>query len=485
MLKYKLIMRRIFTFILILIDIQLNAQTSLLWNTTQDLASSSFGNNHPRIVMNGTESPVVVWGRDSDASLLCSYWDGTKFSTPLKLNTNITIATASWMGPDIAAHGDTIYVVMKQTPENSSNSGIYLSKSFDGGKSFSSLIRVDKIADSLSRFPTVATDKNGQPIIAFMKFNSNFRESRWVVTKSNDFGKSFSQDIKASNWFGSEEVCDCCPGTLISDGMNTVLMYRDNNKNIRDSWMALSKDGGNTFINACNVDNNRWQINTCPASGPDAVIVGDTLYSVFMNGASGRALNYMSKTILSEAKLVKTSAIQGPASGLNSQNFPRISAYGNAAAIVWRQDVSNKLQLPILFTKNIYNGFPTKYDTVDLLDIDDADVLVTKDKVFVVWEDFASRTVKYRVADINTITDIQLNQKPNQIIISPNPASDQIEIHADEKINELTITDLKGNVIYQSQNPEKLISLYGLSSGIYLVYCRMKTGVAKQKFCKQ
>jgi hypothetical protein len=61
-LKYKLIMRRIFTFILILIDIQLNAQTSLLWNTTQDLASSSFGNNHPRIVMNGTESPVVVWG---------------------------------------------------------------------------------------------------------------------------------------------------------------------------------------------------------------------------------------------------------------------------------------------------------------------------------------------------------------------------------------------------------------------------------------
>lgn len=116
---------------------------------------------------------------------------------------------------------------------------------------------VDKIADSLSRFPTVATDKNGQPIIAFMKFNSNFRESRWVVTKSNDFGKSFSQDIKASNWFGSEEVCDCCPGTLISDGMNTVLMYRDNNKNIRDSWMALSKDGGNTFINACNVDNNR------------------------------------------------------------------------------------------------------------------------------------------------------------------------------------------------------------------------------------
>lgn len=50
-----------------------------------------------------------------------------------------------------------------------------------------------------------------------MKFNSSFKDSRWVVSKSTDFGLTFLQDIKASNWFGSEEVCDCCPGVLISE----------------------------------------------------------------------------------------------------------------------------------------------------------------------------------------------------------------------------------------------------------------------------
>lgn len=113
------------TFLLVMISCTLTSQSQIKWNATKDLAASSFGNNHPRIVLNGDESPVVVWGRDSDASLHSSYWDGNEFAVPTKLNQNITVATASWMGPDIASHGDTIYIVMKQTPENNSNSGIF------------------------------------------------------------------------------------------------------------------------------------------------------------------------------------------------------------------------------------------------------------------------------------------------------------------------------------------------------------------------
>ena len=136
------------TFLLVMISCTLTSQPQIKWNATKDLAASSFGN---------------------------------KFAVPTKLNQNITVATASWMGPDIASHGDTIYIVMKQTPENNSNSGIFLTSSFDGGKSFSTLIRIDKIVDSLSRFPTVSTDQYGSAIVAFMKFNSSFKHSRWVV----------------------------------------------------------------------------------------------------------------------------------------------------------------------------------------------------------------------------------------------------------------------------------------------------------------
>ena len=73
------------TFLLVMISCTLTSQSQIKWNATKDLAASSFGNNHPRIVLNGDESPVVVWGRDSDASLHSSYWDGNEFAVPTKL----------------------------------------------------------------------------------------------------------------------------------------------------------------------------------------------------------------------------------------------------------------------------------------------------------------------------------------------------------------------------------------------------------------
>ena len=474
------------TFLLVMISCTLTSQSQIKWNATKDLAASSFGNNHPRIVLNGDESPVVVWGRDSDASLHSSYWDGNKFAVPTKLNQNITVATASWMGPDIASHGDTIYIVMKQTPENNSNSGIFLTSSFDGGKSFSTLILIDKIADSLSRFPTVSTDQYGSAIVAFMKFNSSFKDSRWVVSKSTDFGLTFLQDIKASNWFGSEEVCDCCPGVLISEKENCVLLYRDNNKNIRDSWMSVSYNSGKTFSNACNVDNLRWNISSCPSSGPDAIIVNDTVYSVFMSGSGGRTLAYLSKTTLSEAKHIKTSSLLSYFVGLNNQNFPRIAKYGKSAAIVWKQDVSNKLQLPLLYTRNIEEGFPSTYDTVALLNIDNADVALTQNKIFVVWEDFASRTVKYRIGEIQTTTDVLKTNASSKFVIFPCPANDEIKINGPEKLNYVKITDLQGKIIYQNANQQSNhLSISKLKSGIYYLQCESDNQTYLQKFIKQ
>ena len=357
------------------------------------------------------------------------------------------------MGPDIASHGDTIYIVMKQTPENNSNSGIFLTSSFDGGKSFSTLIRIDKIADSLSRFPTVSTDQYGSAIVAFMKFNSSFKDSRWVVSKSTDFGLAFLQDIKASNWFGSEEV---------------------------------SYNSGKTFSNACNVDNLRWNISSCPSSGPDAIIVNDTVYSVFMSGSGGRTLAYLSKTTLSEAKHIKTSSLLSYFVGLNNQNFPRIAKYGKSAAIVWKQDVSNKLQLPLLYTRNIEEGFPSTYDTVALLNIDNADVALTQNKIFVVWEDFASRTVKYRIGEIQTTTDVLKTNASSKFVIFPSPANDEININGPEKLNYVKITDLQGKIIYQNANQQSnQLSISKLKSGIYYLQCKSDNQTYLQKFIKQ
>ncbi|MFA6571128.1 MAG: hypothetical protein WCT77_07810, partial [Bacteroidota bacterium] len=212
------------------------AQSPISWNNAINLASSSTGNEHPRITIDGKGNPLVIWHHTNRC--MFSRWNGTSFTSPVMLNpAYIAVAGAGWMGPDIAAHGDTVYVVFKQTPEASDTCHIYCIHSFNGGRTFSNPVKVDNIADSISRFPTITTDDTGNPIVGFMKFNHSFADSRWAVARSTDFGNSFSTDVKASGWSSkTSTICDCCPGSIACSGNSVAMLYRDNNSNIRDSW---------------------------------------------------------------------------------------------------------------------------------------------------------------------------------------------------------------------------------------------------------
>ena len=306
---------------LLIVCISLNAQIE--WDDQLNIAPSSSGNNYPRIALDASGDPMVIWYHAS--RVMFSKWDGTSFTTPKIINpTSMTVAGASWMGPDMASHGDTVYVVFKETPEHTKH--VWSMYSYDGGETFSEPVQLDFINDSLARFPTVTTNDEGHPIIAFMKFNNEFQEATWVVSTSTDFGRSFSGDVLASKWSSPDaDVCDCCPGALVSSGDNTVMLYRDNNSNIRDTWAGFSRDGGNTFIAGTNVDQHNWLINACPSSGPDGIIIGDTLYSVFMNGAEVKTLVYLGKTSMSTYQSFPAELIVPVSGNVSLQNFPRIA----------------------------------------------------------------------------------------------------------------------------------------------------------------
>lgn len=276
------------------------AQSGITWNMGMNISTNTYGNMHPRMTLDRAGNPLVIWGKMSDQSAYFSRWNGTMFSTPVKLNpTWMTIATASWQGPDIASHGDTVYVVVKRTPETSDTNRIFIFTSFNGGLSFKPPVELGFIADSVCRFPTITTDATGSPIVAYMKFNSSFMDSRWVVLKSADYGSTFSTDVKASGWGSSAEVCDCCPGAIVSSGNKTAMLYRDNNSNIRDIWAGISNNNATTFPSGFEIDNNNWMVMSCTSSGPDGVIIGDTIYSTFMSSGSGAYRTYLSKSSIS------------------------------------------------------------------------------------------------------------------------------------------------------------------------------------------
>jgi hypothetical protein len=463
--------RSIFLSIILMSTVVISsAQSSITWTTGINVNTSASGNNHPRVVVDRAGNPLVLWNNAGRA--MFSRWSGAAFTTPVIVNpTSMNVAGADWMGPDIASHGDTVYVVYKRTPEASDTNHIYCVRSFNGGATFSAAVRVDYVNDSLTRFPTVTTDALGNPIIGYMKFNAAFADARWVVVRSSDFGNTFSVDVKASGWSSpTSTVCDCCPGAITCSGNTVALPYRDNKNNIRDTWAGISTDKGATFPGGMNLDQKNWSISACPASGPDGVVIGDTLYTTFMNGFSGKNLVYYNRSSVSAMTGSAGIPLTGTVTAaLSLQNYPRIASDGTALGIVWKQTVSGNDQCLLRFTKNIANGLPAVYDTVDLNNITNADLEISKGNVFVVWQDPGSGTVKYRKGTFSSVTGIQENISVELFSVFPNPAKSVISIESRSNIDEILITNISGQIIYKAKPKEKKVSVNLETAGTYFV----------------
>jgi len=375
---------------------------------------------HPRVVSDASGDALIIWGNNNSKQVFFSRWTGNGFSNPVNLNPDsIPIFAASWAGPDLASYGDTVYVVFKETPED--ESGIYLVRSFDGGANFSAPFRVDSIVNSRSRFPAISTAANGHPLVAFMKLNQNWGEAKYVMTKSADYGSTFDPDVLGSGFSGGD-VCDCCPASVISSGNTTALLYRDNLNNLRNSWAGISFDNASSFGAGIEIDDTDWMINACPSSGPDGIIIGDGLYSVFMSAASGKTRCYRSHSTLSTQQLESLEPLTGDFTGLQQQNFPRIASAGVAAASVWRQTVNGSIQLAVQFTDNILNGFPLGHEVLVDNNVMNADIALSSNgKVHVVWEDMSTGTVKYKSGTYTLSGAIDQVNIKESVLVYPNP----------------------------------------------------------------
>lgn len=459
----------------------LRAQNPVVWTLAQSVASATYENQHPRIALDDAYQPLILWGHSDQKKAYFSRWTGNAFTQPVALNpANLPVFAASWAGPDLVSRGDTVYVVFKETPEDTHFS--YLVASFDGGGTFSQPVQVDAfLADSISRFPTVAIDRSGNPLVGFMKFNSSFGEARYVVTRSTDFGQSFGPDVKASGFSGlNSHVCDCCPASMATSGDTVVLLYRDNRNNLRNSWAGVSTDGGSSFESGIQVDDKNWTVSSCPSSGPDGVIIGDSLYSVFMSKGSGTTLCYFSRASISSLQAAPSQALNTGIPGISLQNFPRIAHAGKAVAIVLRETVNGTGQLALFFSNDITSGAPFAHQVIATGNIENGDLAMSEGEIQVVWEDHDSGTVKYQIGGYTpTISTGDVSATP--LTLYPNPGNGE-EVTALlgkslEGMARYSISNTEGRQVFSSlgkiENGKLRIETGDLKPGLYLVRARV------------
>ncbi len=376
-----------------MVSISCAAQKPVIWYDPIEVADKTYGNLHPRVVLDKRRLPLVLWG-DPHGKAYAATWNDNKFNDPVQMNpANSHVFTEPWAGPEIVSRGDTMYLVYKKLPEETSH--IFMKHSYDGGLNFSIETQVDDSDDYITRFPTIGIDPYGHPLVAFMKLDKEYHNARYVVAKSKDLGESFAGETVVENKSGGV-VSDCSPATVIQSGNAAVILYRDNNNGTRNIWAGISKNSGVSFEKGVQVDHTNWTSPHCPADAPHGVIVADTLYTVYSSGSGDSSMIYISRTSVTKFSS-EEQALTGRFTGLTSQNFPRMANSGNATTLAWQESVSGVSQICMLYTEDITTGFPANYDTVARGVFQNLDVAMGGGHIYVVYEDDSSGKVMCRI----------------------------------------------------------------------------------------
>ena len=461
-------MRKFLTAVLIFCAAGGASAQNVIWSEPTVVSGADFGYTRPRIAV-CNNVPVAVWGNQSTKAVYGSRFINGVFSDPVLVTPpGFEAFVFDWTAHEIAAAGDTLFVSFS----DAGSSHAYLVRSTDGGITFSDTVRVDNIGTDLSRFSTVETLYGGNPVVMFMRFDSAYSNPRYVVAQSMNGGASFMPDVNASGIIPGEP-CDCCPGSLVNSGDKTVLLYRNNDDNIRDSWVTISTNNGASFDSGIRIDSSNWMLMSCPSSGPHGYVYGDTLVSVFMNGNGG------TKVLASALDLntLQPTSQKQIADITGAQNFPRIAGVNDTLGVVWQQKIGTPSKIVVASSYSGFNGLGGSVDTLSLSLSNSQtvpDIAYGDGKFHVVFSDAGSHAVYYTSGTLPFSTEaFVVANNPNGLMC--HWSEQGLELTADKTIGDIHIRvyAMTGALVLdeniQSMDRYVRLEVPNISSGLYFV----------------
>ena len=304
-------------------------------NDTYIISSGSAeGYDRPRVVITADNSPFIIWSKVTNPkSIKAKKWNGSDFGNAIDL-VSADLMPTGFIGPEIAAKGDTVYLIFESLLH--ANHVIYMQKSFDGGLSFSDTIRVSENSNMYKfAMPNIGVREDGNPIISYMECLPNWTDWKQIVRTSFDFGQTFSAAVDVSA-LAPGEPCDCCQSTLVAKENNVYLLFRNNDNNVRNSYIAQSIDDGLSYTTTQDLDDINWVLNACPTSSPVGAVLGDSMMVIRRNGGSG--VNELYKSNVNTGDLQKSYFIQVESTGSSLQDHPKITTDLNYFVSVWEEN---------------------------------------------------------------------------------------------------------------------------------------------------
>lgn len=465
------------------------AQHSINWEPEITVADgNAYGNLRARIALDGSNTPLVLMGKVGGGELFVARGNGASFNTPIQVTpSGMQTYIANWTGPDIAADGNTVVVVFKE--KDYTLGKIYAVRSTDGGITFGDTLRVDNHDAGVTWMPALDMDDNGNPHVTYMVFNAAGADERIAVASSADGGVSYGPQQIVTG-ISPGVACDCCPPEIVTKGQYQLALFRNNETNVRDTWAALSENNGSSFTSTANMDELGWSITSCPATGPHAVISGDSAYVVSTSAASGAYRVYVSSVGLNGGLDVSAVNMMAPPLTGNSeaQNYPRISGSSDTLVAVWEEREGGNTNIMAAVTIDGLAQTLVSYKSMVNANAAGAqlkpDVIFRDGYVHAIYHDLTSADIIYRRGTIVDVTG--LNEfGGDKLLVSPVPNNGRMYLSGVNlnEISEISVVNGLGQSV-QAQVIENEITIP--SRGVYLVKVVLNTGgVLQQKVIVQ
>jgi hypothetical protein len=333
----------------------------------------------------------AVWVEEWDVMFSKSTDDGRTFSAPVKVN---DVLGCPWDSPKVAVdRSGRIYVAWLNLKQREWGPGdLRISVSTDGGSRFtSSAIVNDDRKQNIRVFPALTIDGKGTVYVSWLdrreKDTDPDKVAHLYFARSTDGGRNFTKNVKI-NAGTPGGACDCCqPAINIIDEVIYVA-WRNTIRNIRDIYVASSRDGGNTFSRGTRVSSDNWSISACPNSGPSLAVDGGTIYVAWMTVVSGAPRVFISsssdggKTFSSRVEMFERDA-----------NHPSIAIDGKGrvfAAWEYRRTAHTDIVFAVSYDGGrtfvdrvlVNDDSGTAQQTLPIISLDHSG------KVFILWTDF-------------------------------------------------------------------------------------------------
>ena len=233
------------------------------WSTNIRLSSSNpdLDGATPSLTLDAQGNIYVCYGQydwsiyNVDVYLTKSTDGGESFSTPLLVN-DTTRAAQDMPSIAVDSSGEKVFVAWQDTRNSgvTPNFDIYMAKSTDSGLSFLPSVRVDDtgvVDTSDQESPSIGCTRSGDTVYVVWSDERNRMSNDNLdiyFSRSVDGCASFEPDILVNDTVGTNQSTQGSPSLWISKSGNIYIVWRDNRFGPYQVYFAKSIDAGQTFL---------------------------------------------------------------------------------------------------------------------------------------------------------------------------------------------------------------------------------------------